>query len=36
LTLQKYGVSGIITGRALYDGSIKLEEAIDIIDKGRY
>jgi len=36
LTLQKDGVSGIITGRALYDGSIKLEEAIDIIDKGRY
>jgi phosphoribosylformimino-5-aminoimidazole carboxamide ribotide isomerase len=35
LTLQKDGVSGIITGRALYDGSIKLEEAIDIIDKGR-
>ncbi len=36
LTLQKDGVSGIITGRALYDGSIKLEEAIDIIDKGSY
>jgi len=36
LTLQKDGVNGIITGRALYDGSIKLEEAIDIIDKGRY
>ena len=36
LTLQKDGVSGIITGRALYDGSIKLEEAIDIIDKGRH
>jgi phosphoribosylformimino-5-aminoimidazole carboxamide ribotide isomerase len=30
LTLQKDGVSGIITGRALYDGSIKLEEAIDM------
>ena len=36
LTLQKDGLSGIITGRALYDGSIKLEEAIDIIDKERY
>jgi len=36
LTLQKDGVSGIITGRALYDESIKLEEAIDIIDKGRH
>jgi phosphoribosylformimino-5-aminoimidazole carboxamide ribotide isomerase len=35
LTLQKDGVSGIITGRALYDGSIALEEAIDIIDKER-
>jgi len=35
LTLQKDGVSGIIIGRALYDGSIILEEAIDIIDKGR-
>jgi len=36
LRLQKDGVSGIITGRALYDGSIILEEAIDIIDKERY
>ena len=36
LLLEEHGVSGIITGRALYDGSIKLEEAIDIIDKGRY
>ena len=36
LTLQKDGVSGIIIGRALYDGSIILEEAIDIIDKGRH
>jgi len=36
LLLKKYGVSGIITGRALYDGSINLEEAIDIIDKGRH
>jgi len=36
LLLEEHGVSGIITGRALYDGSIKLEEAIDIIDKGSY
>jgi phosphoribosylformimino-5-aminoimidazole carboxamide ribotide isomerase len=35
LPLQKDGVSGIIIGRALYDGSITLEEAIDIIDKER-
>ena len=33
LPLEKDGVSGIITGRALYDGSLKLEEAIDIINK---
>ena len=36
LPLEDYGLRGIITGRALYDGSIKLEEAIDIIDKGRH
>jgi len=36
LSLENDGVSGIITGRALYDGSIKLKEAIDMIDKGRY
>ncbi len=33
LTLEEDGVSGIITGRALYDGSLKLEEAMDIINK---
>jgi len=33
LPLEEDGVSGIITGRALYDGSLKLEEAIDIINK---
>ncbi|NVM24875.1 MAG: 1-(5-phosphoribosyl)-5-[(5-phosphoribosylamino)methylideneamino]imidazole-4-carboxamide isomerase [Desulfobacterales bacterium] len=32
--LEEDGVSGIIIGRALYDGSIKLEEAIDIVKKG--
>ena len=36
LSLENDGVSGIITGRALYDGLINLEEAIDIIEKGRY
>jgi len=35
LPLEDHGLRGIITGRALYDGSIKLEEVIDIIDKGR-
>ena len=33
LPLEEYGVSGVITGRALYDGSIKLEEAMDIVNK---
>jgi len=33
LPLEEDGVSGIITGRALYDGSLKLEEAMDIINK---
>jgi len=32
LSLENDGVSGIITGRALYDGSINLEEAIDTVD----
>ena len=36
LSLENDGVSGIITGRAIYDGLINLEEAIDIIEKGRY
>jgi len=36
LSLENDGVSGIITGRALYDESIKLEEAIDIIEKARH
>jgi len=33
LPLEEDGVNGIITGRALYDGSIKLEEAIDTLNK---
>jgi len=32
--LEGNGVSGIIIGRALYDGSIKLEQAIGIVKKG--
>jgi len=32
LLLEEHGVSGIITGRALYDGLINLEEAIDTVD----
>ena len=35
LPLQKDGVKGIIVGRALYDGSLSLEEAIDAVDKER-
>ena len=35
LPLEEYGLRGIIIGRALYDGSIQLDEAIAIIDKGR-
>ncbi len=30
LPLQKYGVTGVITGRALYDGSLDLAEAISV------
>ena len=33
LPLEEDGVSGIIIGRALYDGLIKIEEAIDIINE---
>ena len=33
LLLEEYGVKGIITGRALYDGSIELEKAIDMVEK---
>ena len=32
--LGDYGVKGIIIGRALYDGSIRLEEALDVVKKG--
>ena len=31
LELEVFGVSGMIIGRALYDGSISLEKAIDVI-----
>ena len=30
--LEKYGVNGAIVGKALYSGSIKLEEAIAAVD----
>ncbi|UCF71815.1 MAG: 1-(5-phosphoribosyl)-5-[(5-phosphoribosylamino)methylideneamino]imidazole-4-carboxamide isomerase [Deltaproteobacteria bacterium] len=33
LPLEADGVSGIIIGRALYDGSVKLEQIYDMIDK---
>ena len=33
LVLEGDGVSGMIIGRALYDGSISLEKAIDVIKK---
>jgi phosphoribosylformimino-5-aminoimidazole carboxamide ribotide isomerase len=31
LFLEKYGVTGIITGKALYEGSLNLVEAINIL-----
>ena len=34
LSLSKYGVTGMITGRALYEGSLDLKEAIKITKKG--
>ncbi|UCH06283.1 MAG: tRNA-dihydrouridine synthase, partial [Deltaproteobacteria bacterium] len=34
LELEVFGVNGMIIGRALYDGSISLEKAIDVI-KGK-
>jgi len=34
LTLSKYGVEGIIVGRAIYDGDINLSEAIKIAKMG--
>lgn len=32
--LEEDGVTGIIVGRALYDGSVALEEVMDIVKKG--
>jgi phosphoribosylformimino-5-aminoimidazole carboxamide ribotide isomerase len=32
--LEEDGVSGIIIGRALYDGSVELEQAINVVKKG--
>jgi len=34
LPLERYGVTGVIVGRALYDGSIDLSEAIKVIKAG--
>jgi phosphoribosylformimino-5-aminoimidazole carboxamide ribotide isomerase len=34
LQLERYGVTGVIVGRALYDGSIDLSEAIKAIKAG--
>lgn len=33
MPLEEYGVSGVIIGRAIYDGSIKIAQAINIIGK---
>ncbi|HUU41964.1 MAG TPA: 1-(5-phosphoribosyl)-5-[(5-phosphoribosylamino)methylideneamino]imidazole-4-carboxamide isomerase [Desulfatiglandales bacterium] len=33
LPLEEYGVKGIITGRALYDGSVELDKALDMVEK---
>ena len=35
IPLEEYGVKGVIIGRALYDGKIKLEEAIKSLSKER-
>ena len=35
LTLEQYGVTGVIIGRAFYDGAIDLHEAIQAIEEGR-
>jgi phosphoribosylformimino-5-aminoimidazole carboxamide ribotide isomerase len=32
LPLEEFGVEGVITGRALYDGSIELDKAIDMVE----
>ncbi|WP_320667639.1 1-(5-phosphoribosyl)-5-[(5-phosphoribosylamino)methylideneamino]imidazole-4-carboxamide isomerase [Prochlorococcus sp. MIT 1307] len=34
LPLEAYGVSGVIVGRALYDGTVNLQEAQSAINKG--
>ena len=36
LPLSKYGVKGVIVGKALYEGSLKLAEAIKITKSGFY
>ena len=36
LSLEPFGISGVIVGRALYDGSVDLQEAIKAIQSGHY
>ena len=36
LTLEPYGVSGVIVGRALYTGDISLKEAVRAVGNGRW
>jgi phosphoribosylformimino-5-aminoimidazole carboxamide ribotide isomerase len=31
MTVRRYGVSGVITGKAIYGGSLNLKEAITFI-----
>jgi phosphoribosylformimino-5-aminoimidazole carboxamide ribotide isomerase len=33
LPLKRYGVTGMITGRALYEGTLSLADAIKIVKK---
>ena len=36
VSLSEYGVKGMITGRALYDGSLQLSEAIKVVERKIY
>jgi len=36
VALSEYGVKGMITGRALYDGSLELSEAIKVVERKIY
>jgi phosphoribosylformimino-5-aminoimidazole carboxamide ribotide isomerase len=35
LTLSAAGVTGVITGRALYEGTLNLEEAIRVVKESK-